>query len=187
MVGTGDFARIVGEANPRTVSAYLSRHGAPWPSDGSEFLPERARRYGFREALAWTLARDLCALGMTWPAACTILANHDVARQELALGNCGAGRFFAVSHGGMVPAEGVAAEIWPNGWSGTASKIAESIDHDATKNVNGRTQVFVVSAVRMVSIEKGIATARDLARRAGWDVTDEWDFVPIETVKGTEE
>ena len=157
---TASFTEVVGE----TYTIVRNVYGRPGreprqPGDG-DFEHGHTRKFGWADAVAWRMTRDLSELGMTWDDAASLMHREYAADRALKAAQDGAGLFFAVWPVAPIDAETPQAELWAAG-RGAPAEIAEMVEHD------GRNYGAVL-AVRMISVARSIATAKRLAISAGY-------------------
>ena len=168
MAKTQQFASILGETYTVVRNVY-GRPGReprqPGPSGDVDFQKGAHRRFVVADALAWTITRDLTALGLTWDEAAPLVRRERVADAMMVEGIELTGQLFAAWVIQTDKGHETAA------WRGSVSEIADLIAHDQEGGS--------VLAVRMISLKASFETAVRKAADAGFEFI-EGEFRAIE-------
>ena len=168
MIKTQEFSGILAESYA-TVRNVYGRPGReprmPGPNGEVDFAAGRHRRYVFADALAWRFARNLSSHSLDWDTAASIVSREQVADAILNSQHIGKGEFFAIW-----PCAAGDGKIQWAAWRGLPAEIAAMVEHDARD--------CQIDSVFMVSCDKVIKEAKDLAFAAGYAVID-GDLVPL--------
>jgi hypothetical protein len=151
LVKTAEFTLIVGETYSIVRNVYGRPGREPRTPGPGDFEPGMTRRYGWEDAVAWRITRLLCETGLTWDEAASVVNREDVASFALRQPNDASGSFFAVWS--------IYAEPGFAAWAGTIEAVAEILSGD-------NSDKGPVQTVRMVSLNRALVEARDLALKA---------------------
>ena len=165
------FARATGET-PATVRNALTAGNDPRYPGADDFTGGGHRLFGWHDAIAWRLTRQLTETGLTWAQASEVVRETYAARQAEKLPNEGRLAFLAVWGSVTQAGATTGAETGLTSWIGPASEVGRVVTLDAASDATGAGMFTGLSCVRMVSIHRAIQTAKLLARRAGYGVYD---------------
>lgn len=153
LVRTAEFTLIVGETYSIVRNVYGRPGREPRTPGPGDFEPGMTRRYGWEDAVAWRITRLLCETGLTWDEAASVVNREEVAAFALRQPNAASGSFFAVWS--------IYAEPGFAAWAGTIEDVAGMLSHD-------NSNLGPVQTVRMVSLNRALVEAHDLALNAGY-------------------
>ncbi len=167
VIKTQEFCGIVAETYS-TIRNVYGRPGReprmPGPDGEVDFAAGRHRRYVFADALAWRFARSLSGHSLDWDTAADIIEREGIADVILNAESIVKGEFFAVW-----PCKAEGKTQWA-AWRGLPCDIAAMVEHDSRD--------CEIESVLMVSCDKVMKEATDLAFAAGYAVVD-GDLVPL--------
>lgn len=170
----GDFARICGEPLGAPATRW---HAGDWPTPcvDREGMPREHARFGWTDAVAWRLSRDLAALGLRWDRAAALIRECRAAAWAIRRPNDARGDYLAIwaraAEGADLDAPLVSGLTC---WLGSMPQIARVLAADGEKPGE-------LASLRIVSLSHAIVSARLLAHRAGFEpVGDEFEPLAAE-------
>lgn len=177
LVRTGVFAVIVGDSTA-TVRGFVGRGHEPWPDKRATPDASTYRLYGFADAVAWRLTRELGALGLEWLAAAEAVRLEDAGQKALSAPENARRMYLCVASLDSVAKTGRGVRK-TRSFCGTAEEVARAIETRAVAD-NDSDDVFSgLARARLVSMHKAVLDARHLAREAGYDIAGDGGFLPI--------